>query len=321
MPVFACFAAFTLCFVSVPLVIALSWKIGAVDIPCDWRRMHRESVPRAGGLAIFFGFFVACTLMGEISHFTACALGGGALILLVGLADDIFCLDAWAKFFFQIAATTAAVLGSGITDGMGTVFAVLWVMTLTNAHNFVDGLDGLFAGVSTVEGTALCLTFFAMDLAEYALPPLLIGLSCLGFRIFNRYPAQIFAGDCGSGTVGFLLGFLSLPLFGASTAELGSLAPLLLFGYPLTDLFAAVLRRVLRGKSPFQADRAHLHHRICDAGLTHPQCGGVLILISAGLGAVGILVSAERFLPAACIACVAVVFLLMRIRQFIVDCS
>lgn len=321
MPWFACLASFTLCFVSVPLVIALSWKLGAVDIPCDWRRMHRESVPRAGGLAIFFGFFAACCLMDGVSHFTACALGGGALILLVGLADDIFCLDAWVKFFFQFAATTASVLGSGIADGIGSVFFVLWVMTLTNAHNFVDGLDGLFAGVSAVEGAALCLTFFAVGMTEYALPPLLIGLSCLGFRIFNRYPAQIFAGDCGSGTVGFLLGFLSLPLFGASELGMGGIAPLLLFGYPLTDLFAAVLRRILRGKSPFQADRAHLHHRICDAGLTHPQCGGVLILISAGLGSVGVLLSADRFLPAACIACVAVVFLLMRIRQFIVDCS
>ena len=321
MPIFACFAAFTLCFVTVPIMIALAWKIGAVDIPCDWRRMHCESVPRAGGLAIFFGFFVACSLLGDVTRFTSCAIGGGALILLVGLADDIFCLDAWVKFFFQIAATTAAVLGCGIADGSSAILAILWVVTLTNAHNFVDGLDGLFAGVSAVEGIALCLTFFAVGFSEYALPPLLLGLSCLGFRVFNRYPAQIFAGDCGSGTVGFLLGFLSLPLFGASGFGLASLSPLLLFGYPLTDLFAAVLRRLLRGKSPFQADRAHLHHRICDAGLTHPQCGGVLILISAGLGAIGVLVSAERFLPAACLACVAVVFLLMRIRQFIVDCS
>ncbi len=321
MSVFACFAAFTLSFVTVPLVIALAWRIGAVDTPCDGRRMHRESIPRAGGLSIFFGFFAACLLAGEVSHLAACALGGGALILLVGLADDIFCLDAWVKFFFQIAATTAAVLGSGVATGGGAILSVLWVLMLTNAHNFIDGLDGLFAGVSAVEGIALCLTFLAVGMTAYAALPLLLALSCLGFRVFNRYPAQIFAGDCGSGTVGFLLGVLSLPLFGTVSEGLGSIAPLLLFGYPLTDLFAAVLRRVLRGKSPFQADRGHLHHRICDAGLTHPQCGGVLILISAGLGAVGVLLSVERFLPAASIACVAVVFLLMRIRQFIVDCS
>ena len=321
MVLFACCASFTLCFVTVPLVIALSWKIGAVDVPCDWRRMHCESIPRAGGLSIFFGFFVACCLLGEVSHFLVCALGGGILILLVGLADDIFCFGAWGKFFFQAAAATAAVLGCGIASGSGAILAILWVLTLTNAHNFVDGLDGLFAGVSAVEGAALCLTFLTLGSTAYALPPILLALACLGFRIFNRYPAQIFAGDCGSGTVGFLLGFLSLPLFGTLEIGVASLSPLLLFGYPLTDLFAAVLRRVLRGKSPFQADRAHLHHRICDAGLTHPQCCGALMLISAGLGGVGILLSAERFLVAACLACVAVVFLLMRIRQFIVDCS
>lgn len=319
--VLVCFLSFLLCYVSVPLISALAWRIGAVDVPCDWRRMHHKSIPRAGGISIFLAFWVSCMVLGMASRFLTCALGGGALLLLVGLADDIFCLDAWVKFFFQVAATTAAVLGSGIAEGKVAVLAILWVVMLTNAHNFVDGLDGLFAGVSAVEGIALCLTLLVLGLTDLALPPLLLALACLAFRSFNRYPAEIFAGDCGSGTVGFLLGFLSLPLFGAVEMGLGELSPLLLFGYPLTDLLGAVIRRLLRGKSPFGADRAHLHHRICDAGLTHPQCGGVLILISAGLGILGILLSAERFSVAACLACVAMVFLLMRIRRFIVDCS
>ncbi len=311
--------SFALCYVLVPPVIALSWRIGAVDIPCDWRRMHHNSIPRAGGLAIFAAFFVACCVLGVRTRLLACALGGGALMLLSGLADDIFCLNAYGKLFFQLAATVAAVLGSGVARGFGAVLAVLWVVTLTNAHNFVDGLDGLFSGCAAIEGITLCVTFAVCGLWENAAPPLFLALACLAFRSFNRYPAEVFAGDCGSGTVGFLLGMLSLSLFGQSEGTLSILSPLLLFAYPLTDLFTAVLRRLMRGKSPFHADRAHLHHRICDAGLTVPQCGAVLHLITVGLGTVGVLLSTASLLVPACLACLAAAFLLRKIRRFIVE--
>ena len=311
--------SFALCYVLVPPVIALSWRIGAVDVPADWRRMHHRSIPRAGGLAIFVSFFVACCVLGVKSHLLACALGGGTLLLLVGLADDIFCLNAYGKLFFQLAATIAAVLGSGIAHGFGAVLAVLWVVTLTNAHNFVDGLDGLFSGCAAIEGVALCLAFAACGLRENLAPPLFLALACLAFRFFNRHPAEVFAGDCGSGPVGFLLGMLSLPLFGQLQGTIGVLSPLLLFAYPLTDLFTAVLRRLMRGKSPFHADRAHLHHRICDAGLTPPQCCAVLLLITAGLSAVGVLISTSGLLLLACLSCLASAFLLRKIRRFIVE--
>lgn len=312
--------SFALCFVSVPPVIALSWKIGAVDVPSDWRRMHCKSIPRAGGLAVFTAFFVACCVYGVDSLFLACALGGGLLMLAVGLADDIFFLDAWVKLFFQLAVATAAVLGSGITKGWGTLLGVLWVVALTNAHNFVDGLDGLFAGCASIEGIALCLALLLCGANDNAAPPLFLALACLAFRYFNRYPAKTFAGDCGSGTVGFLLGLFSLPLFSLSSATFGALSPLLIFAYPLTDLFGAVLRRLMRGKSPFHADRGHLHHRIYDAGLTHPQCCGVLLGITAGLGTVGVLLSAERLLLLAGLSCLGAVLVLVKSRRFIVKC-
>ena len=152
------------------------------------------------------------------------------------------------------------------------------------------------------------------------IPILLLALACLAFRFFNRYPARVFAGDCGSGTVGFLLGMLSLPLFSASLSPSSVLVPLLLFAYPLTDLVTAVVRRLLRGKSPFAADRAHLHHRITAAGLTQVQCGGVLLAISAGVGTVGVLVAAGWLLPSA-FACLGAALLLISLRRFILDFS
>lgn len=312
--------SFSLCFVLVPPVIALSWRIGAVDVPCDWRRMHHESVARGGGIAIYLAFAISLLVAQGLSVSTASVLAGGFLMLLVGLADDIFCLGAWVKLFFQVTVAVATVLGSGAAQGRGAVFAVLWVVTLTNAHNFVDGLDGLLAGTGAVEGTALWLALLLSGQGEWAVAPLLLALSCLAFRYFNRYPAAVFAGDCGSGTVGFLLGMLSLPLLSASATDPTALAPLLIFAYPLTDLVTAVVRRLLRGKSPFSADRAHLHHRITAAGLTHVQCGGVLLTISAGLATVGVLMCAGWLLPSA-LACLAAALLLIGLRRFILDFS
>ena len=273
---FACALSFLLCFVLVPAVGALSWKIGAVDVPRDWRRMHRQSIPRGGGIAIFAAFFVACMLLGEWSRGVACALAGGLLILLVGLADDIFCLSPLAKLFFQASVATAAVLGSRLTAEWGIPLGILWVVTLTNAHNFIDGMDGLFAGCAAIEGGVLFAALALTGRLEMEFAPLLLCGSCLGFFCFNRYPARIFAGDCGSGAVGFLLGMLSLELFDVPRLDFAMLTPFLIFAYPLTDLLTAVLRRTLRGKNPFAADRGHLHHRLSAVGLAQPQCVRVL---------------------------------------------
>lgn len=310
--------SFSLCFVLVPPVIALSWRIGAVDVPCDWRRMHRESIARGGGLAIYAAFAVSLLASEGVSLFTATLLAGGLLMLLVGLADDIFCLGAWVKLFFQVTVAIAAVLGSGAAEGRGAILAVLWVVTLTNAHNFIDGLDGLLAGTGAIEGVALWLSLLLSG--KSAVAALLLSAACLAFRYFNRYPAAVFAGDSGSGTVGFLFGMLSLPLLSVSLTSPALLAPFLIFAYPLTDLVTAVVRRILRGKSPFSADRAHLHHRITAAGLTHVQCGGVLLAISAGLATVGVLIAVGWLLPSA-LACLASALLLVSLRRFILDFS
>lgn len=245
-------------------------------------------------------------------------LVGGAILFFLGLADDIFCVSAWIKLAVQIVAAVLAVLLSGM-QGRGVFFAVLWLLVLTNAHNFVDGLDGLFSGVASIEGAALCGIFLILGREDHALPSLLLAAACMGFRHYNRFPARIFAGDCGSETVGFLLGILSLPLFGELSMGIGELAPFFLFAYPLTDLFTAVLRRLLRGRSPFSADRAHLHHRICDAGVSHPQCTRILLLISASMSGISMLLCRENSFLYAGIACFLTALLLVRLRFFIVN--
>lgn len=299
-----------------PPVTRLAWRIGAVDVPTDGRRMHTESIPRAGGIAVLTSLVIGCFLFCGRSSELLASLGGTALVFLVGLADDRFRLPAWSKLTVQIAAATGTVFLHG-ARGWGLLPGVFWIVTLTNAHNFIDGLDGLFAGTSATEGAALCLLFLATGRREAALPVLLAAGACLGFRAYNRPPARIFAGDCGSGSIGFWLGVNSLPAF-VSEWRFGILAPLLIFAYPLTDLTAAVARRLLRGANPFAADRGHLHHRLCAAGLSQRKSAAILLSASAVTGIAGASLAREEYsLAAACACLFAALFLvLLRSRIF-----
>ncbi len=270
-------------------------------------------------MAITAAFVLSCCLLLERSSLLRAAMWGGGLLFLIGLADDIYCLGAWSKFFFQVIAASATVLMSGVTEGVSTLSGIFWVLLLTNAHNLIDGMDGLFAGCAAIEGGMLCLMYLLLGESELAIPCMILAVICFAFRLFNRYPAQIFAGDCGSATVGFLLGMLSLPLWFDASYEVGLLSPLFLFAYPLTDLSAAVLRRFCKGRSIFSADRAHLHHRLYAHGLTQVQCGGVLLLLSFSCAFFALVLGIEalRFLSG--LVCLALALLLIQIRHFVTD--
>ncbi len=296
-----------------PTAIGTARQIGAIDVPLDGRRMHKRSIPRAGGLAVFFAFAFGCLMACENSRALYVTLACGTALLLVGLADDIICLPALTKLVFQTGIAVISLVGSGTQSGVKLLWGVFWVILLTNAHNFIDGLDGLLSGCAAIEGFALFLSLGV----ELGLPALFLSLACIGFLPFNRHPACVFLGDCGSGTLGFFLGMLSLPLFDSGEGVNRVLIPFLLFAYPLCDLGTAVLRRFLHGKSLFCADRGHLHHRICDAGLGQKGCVRVLLSICAGFCAIGVLSTDESLLFFASFASLAVAFLLMRLRRFI----
>ncbi len=283
---------FLMSFLLTPPVRALAWRMGALDVPVERRRMHRVVIPRNGGLAILLPFFLGAFLAEEPSAFLRYTLFGGGFVMAVGLVDDIVCLGAGTKLLFQVAGAFGTVLGSGFGESWGAVWlGVLWVVILTNAHNFIDGMDGLLCSCCAAEGLLLGGTLFLSGQVQLAKVSLLLVAALLGFRFYNRYPADIFPGDCGSEAVGFLLGMLSLPLFKAPAWSIQNLAPLFLFAYPLSDLALAVLRRILHGRSPFAADRAHLHHRLFAAGLTVPECVGMLESICFFFGGVGICLS------------------------------
>ncbi len=306
--------AWALASVLLPPLIALSWRIGALDVPRDRRRMHRDSVPRLGGVAVFFTLLIVLPLSEAVTVDLRYTLAGAAIVFAVGLADDLFTLPAWLKLFFQLIAAAFAVGGSGYARGVWVFAAVFWVILLTNAHNLIDGLDGLFAGAAVIEGIGLFILLGA--LGKQTLAPLLLAAACLGFRAGNRAPARIFAGDCGSGTVGFLLAMFSLPAFEGSWS-LGFLAPIFLMAYPIADLTAAVLRRTLRGKPLFAADRGHLHHRLAATGIGTAECGRILLAVCASFTAVGVLLARWEWELYAAAACVGAVGVLLAMRAYV----
>lgn len=293
-----------------PVARWLSRHIGAVDVPKDWRRMHTDSVPRAGGIAVLTAIAAGWLLFCPHTLSMLCGLAGGAAIFCIGLSDDIYRLPAKGKFAVQLLASIAAAVGFGARTPLRFFATVLWLLAMTNAHNFIDGLDGLFAGSAAVEGLGLGMICFLTGNGSAVLPPMLISAACLGFLRYNRPPASVFAGDCGSGAVGFLLGVCALPVFRGATWFLGYLAPLFVFAYPLTDLFTAVLRRTARGKSIFAADRAHFHHSICATGLPQARCTVLLVALSVALTVCGVLLcEAALAVPAACAMVLTALFL------------
>ncbi len=301
-----------------PWAMRAAERLGAVDVPRDWRRMHRERIPRAGGLAIYAAILVGALLGAPLaSRYTALLCGGG-LMLAIGLADDILSLSPWVKLFFQVAVTLATLPPLGIEGGFFTVLSVFWVVALVNAHNFVDGMDGLLAGSAVAESMALVLLFILADEREGAFLALLLAAACLGFLRYNRHPAVVFAGDCGSQMLGFLLGMLSLELFRAEgEGAVGVLSSLFVFAYPLTDLSLSVLRRLARGRSPFAADRGHLHHRIFASGLSHPACVRLLWGLSAALSVLGVLLARRELWGAASVSALLTACRMMHLRRVV----
>jgi len=303
--------AFVVAFFMTPFVKNLAIKLNAVDVPKDNRRVHKTPIPRLGGLAILMGFLMALVyyfvIVGfDIAVFDRKILGlilGIIVIEIAGVWDDIKPIRAWTKLLFQIVAAAIVVgfgvrvefltnpfVENGIIDlGIWAIpITMVWIVGITNAINFIDGLDGLAAGVATI--SSLSLLFIAVYLNQWQTIVLAAGLAgaTMGFLPFNFNPAKIFMGETGSAFLGFTLGTISIMGLVKSYTAIAIIVPLVVLGLPIFDTAFAIIRRVLSGKSPMQADRGHLHHRLVDSGLSQKQSVIILYIISAFLGLAGI---------------------------------
>jgi UDP-GlcNAc:undecaprenyl-phosphate GlcNAc-1-phosphate transferase len=302
----------------------LALRFGAVAVPRE-RDVHVTPTPRLGGIGIYLGLLVALLFAQQLPALTRgfeftkevpAALVAGVIIMLVGVVDDRWGLDALTKFVGQVTASGVLVLmgvswyllfvpwGGGQTIILDQLQAglvtVMITLVMVNAMNFVDGLDGLAAGLGLIAAVAICIFSIGLlhqqggDVSAY--PPAMIAAAlagaCLGFLPHNFQPARIFMGDSGSMVIGLMLatvstsasGRISLNAYGTRDL-LGLLTPLLIVGavmfIPMLDLLLAVVRRTRAGRSPFSPDKMHLHHRLLQIGHSHRR---VVLLIYLWVG-------------------------------------
>jgi UDP-GlcNAc:undecaprenyl-phosphate GlcNAc-1-phosphate transferase len=312
-----CIAA-AVTFVCTPLARALAIRVGAIAQPRD-RDVHAVAIPRMGGVALFAGVGLALFVASRLPSLQASfkngpemgwVVGAGAIICAIGILDDKYELDSLTKLAGQVLATGLMVTAGGVQlldlytpfGDIGTIslgrdagipITILLTLVTINAMNFIDGLDGLAAGVAIIAAGAFFVFAYHLSQQGYltvgAAPTLLAAVvagACIGFLPHNFYPARLFMGDSGSMLVGLLLsaaattatttvdpqalnGLNSLPF-------LIPLLPIGLLAIPFVDLLLAVIRRVRRGRSPFAPDKLHLHHRLLEIG--HSQRRAVLLL-------------------------------------------
>ncbi len=301
--------SFLVTFIAVPIVKMIAEKIGAVDVPKDGRRMHKKPIPRLGGLAMIYGFFVSILCFTSITPEIRGILIGCLILGALGVIDDIHPLSAKLKLAVQIVAAIIPVL-SGVTiaffsvpkfinaSGMlhlnpivGAVISVIWIIAITNAVNLIDGLDGLAAGVSSI--ASMSILFIAVINGNSLIAVLAAALvgSCVGFLPFNVNPAKIFMGDTGSTFLGYMLATMSIYGLFKGYALITFVAPFLILGLPIFDTAFAIIRRIIHHKPIMGADRGHLHHRLIDMGFSQKQTVAILYSITSLLGLSAIIMS------------------------------
>ena len=297
----ALLCAFVVSFLMCPMVKSFAYKIGAIDVPKDNRRMHKKPVPRLGGLAIFLGFIVSMLLFVRIDHQMQGILLGASIIVVLGVVDDMSPLRAYFKFCVQIFAALVAVFHGVVIQTLSNpnVFAespywdlgwlavpitVLWIVGITNAVNLIDGLDGLACGVSTISAISMLVIALLVSEGDVALVMASLVGACLGFLPFNKNPAKMFMGDTGSTFLGYILATISIQGLFKYYAIVSFAVPFLILGLPMFDTLFAIIRRLAHGQNPMAPDRGHIHHRLIDMGLNQKQAVAALYVISSILG-------------------------------------
>jgi UDP-GlcNAc:undecaprenyl-phosphate/decaprenyl-phosphate GlcNAc-1-phosphate transferase len=307
-------------YVLTPLVRRFAAMIGAIKVEIRERDVHTAPVPLIGGLAMYAGLAAALLVANQIPQLhdaiantgmVTGLLAAGGLLVIIGIIDDRWGMNALTKAAGQVAAGGIVVAtgtqlswlplpgGSGRifvpTPDQQTLLTILIVVATINAVNFIDGLDGLAAGIVAIAATSFFAYYYSLtklaDISSLAAPALasavLIGM-CLGFLPHNFAPAKIFMGDTGSMLLGLVLAYAPISSINSlDPAQLTDsinrypvimplLLPAVLLVIPYGDMLLAVVRRTTKGQSPFAADRKHLHHRLLDIG--HSQRASVLIM-------------------------------------------
>lgn len=305
--IIAVICASLLAYALTPAIRVLAYKIGAIDVPTDGRRMHTRPTPRLGGLAIFFGFVVTTLIFCDVTPTLVAIWIGGLILCVLGTLDDIFRLHWLVKLVVQFAVAGIAISQGVVINqiniggtyhqlGIWSIpLSLIWIVGLTNAINFIDGLDGLACGVSAISSLSILCVMLLLDDTASALITAILAGSCIGFLPFNRNPARIFMGDTGALFLGYTFALISIEGVFKLHTILSFAIPLSIFALPIIDTLSAIIRRLIHKKSPFSADRGHLHHKLIDLGFTQKEAVGILYAICGILGLVAVTFTETMF--------------------------
>lgn len=280
-----------------PIIKRIAIHVGAIDVPRSDegnRHIHKKATPMLGGVGIFLGFLFGYMLFCEQSIRMNSILIGSFIIILTGIMDDIKPIRAYQKMIGHLVAAAIIVFYGQITLDNITAFGfsidfgflapwitIFFIVACTNIINLIDGLDGLSGGVCSIFYLTIGIIGFYQGRGGslvMVLTFIMLG-STLGFLLHNFYPAKIFAGDCAT-FMGFIISIISLLEF-KGPALTSFFVPLMILGIPILDTLFAIIRRLLKGQPPFQADKKHLHHQLL--GMNFSQRTTVLIIYGINL--------------------------------------
>lgn len=294
--------------VLIPPLASLAGRLGLVDRP-NPRKVHEVPVPRVGGVAMAAGLMAGVLLGVPLRQDVAAYLVGAFILVVAGIIDDRGDLHYGWKFLAQFVAVVVVVIGGDVVVErmvfcgdpasacghfwaryLAVPFTILAMVGVTNAVNLSDGLDGLAAGTVLMAVATLGLLAYEGGDGTAVLLALVLAGTLLGFLRFNTHPARVFMGDTGSQLLGYSAAVLALVVSQHSNPAISAALPLLILALPVADTLAVMGRRLLAGRSPFLADRGHLHHRLLGLGLDHYEVvfviyvvQGVLVLAALGL--------------------------------------
>ncbi len=301
--IFASLTAFVITFLAIPQIIKISIIKNLFDEPNN-RKSHQVRIPTLGGLAIFAGVVFSFTFWSSGFEYPATQYIIAAILVLffIGINDDILDLSAEKKFYGQVLAAAIIVLFGnirvttfcglfGIYDIpylVSILFSIFLVLIIINSINLIDGVDGLAGGIGAIASFTFGLWFYNYE--QYALCILAFSLfsALLAFLVYNFSPASIFMGDTGSLVVGLILSVLTINFIQLSFLsppeafpfKSGPAMAIAILIIPLVDTLRVFCVRIFNGRSPFKADRNHLHHVLLDMGMSHREVSLTLYLVN-----------------------------------------
>jgi UDP-GlcNAc:undecaprenyl-phosphate/decaprenyl-phosphate GlcNAc-1-phosphate transferase len=298
--------ALVVVWISTPVVKSLAWRIGAIDEPRE-RGLHQMPTPRLGGLAILAGILAAGLVWLPDDRQTHGILAGAAVIVAVGVADDLLDLSADVKLVGQVLAAVIPVASGVRVETMTLPFlghldlgtlsyplTVIGIVAVMNMVNFIDGIDGLAAGVCTIAGITFAVIALSLDRNAAGVLAMLTAGAALGYLRHGFHPASIFLGDSGSNLLGYMLAAVAVQGALKTNAVVALVFPLVILAVPILDSSFVIAKRIKYGKPVYVADSWHFHHRFANIGFSQRRTVVYLYGWTMTLAALAL---ALRFVP------------------------